>query len=73
MKTIIIAVATIATVIAWNSHKEEELNALREYHIQAESLLDSLDNEYNWVDAIDHEGYYNATHHLKTITKAPKN
>ena len=73
MKTIIIAVATISGLVAWNNHKEEELNALREYHIQAESLLDSLDNEYNWVDAVDHEGYYNATNHLKTIIKAPKN
>lgn len=73
MKTIIIAVASIATVVAWNNHKEEELNALREYHIQAESLLDSLENEYNWTDAIDHEGYYQASHHLKTIRKASKN
>jgi hypothetical protein len=73
MKTIIIAVATISGLVAWNSHKEEELNALREYHIQAESLLDSLDNEYNWVDAVDHEGYYQASHHLKTIKKQGAN
>jgi hypothetical protein len=73
MKTIIIAVAVIATVVAWNNHKEEELNALREYHTQAESLLDSLNNEYNWVDAVDHEGYYQASHHLNTIKKQGAN
>lgn len=73
MKTIIIAVATIATVVAWNNHQEEELNALREYHTQAESLLDSLENKYNWTDAVDHDGYFQATHHLKTIRKASKN
>ena len=34
------------------------LNAYDSYNKATENLLDSLDNEYNWVDAYDPQEYY---------------
>lgn len=45
------------------TYKETKL--YKEYYKQTESLLDTLENQYNWIDAIDHYGYYDAVYNIK--------
>lgn len=44
-----------------------ELKAYKNYYKQAELLLDTLDNDYQWVDSYDPEYYYDAVKQLKTF------
>ena len=37
---------------------------LETYYQGAEELLDTLENHYNWIDAIDNEAYYDAVDKL---------
>ena len=41
-----------------NANKRKVL--LENYYEGAEELLDTLENHYNWVDAIDNDAYYSA-------------
>lgn len=34
------------------------LEAYRGYAVSTEHMLDLLDHQYNWVDGLDHDGYY---------------
>lgn len=43
------------------------LNAYDSYNKVTEDLLDSLDNEYNWVDAYDPQDYYASRAKLDSI------
>lgn len=43
------------------------LNAYDSYNKATEDLLDSLDNEYNWVDAYDPQEYYASRAKLDSI------
>lgn len=42
------------------SIKEQEkvLDAYRGYYVSTEHLLDIINNKWSWVDAFDHQGYY---------------
>lgn len=43
------------------------LNAYDSYNKATEDLLDTLDNEYNWVDAYDPQEYYASREKLDSI------
>lgn len=43
------------------------LNAYDSYNKATEDLLDSLDNQYNWVDAYDPQEYYASRAKLDSI------
>ena len=43
------------------------LNAYDSYNKATEDLLDSLDNEYNWIDAYDPQEYCAAKDKLDSI------
>lgn len=48
---------------------EVENQLLWEYYHATEDLLDSLEMEYNWVDAIEHYPYYESVENLYNIKK----
>ena len=74
-KVFIIAVALVIacniinfTVLETVRELKKENDLLKNYYLGAEELLDTLENHYNWVDAIDNEAYYDAVdklHHNK--------
>lgn len=44
------------------------MNQVDKYHYyykSTEALLDTLENEYNWIDAIDNYAYYDAVSQLR--------
>lgn len=43
------------------------LNAYDSYNKATEDLLDTLDNEYNWVDTFDPQEYYESRAKLDSI------
>lgn len=43
------------------------LSAYDSYNKATEDLLDSLNNEYNWVDAYDPQDYYDSRAKLDSI------
>lgn len=43
------------------------ISAYDSYNKATEDLLDSLDNEYNWVDAYDPQEYYASREKLDSI------
>lgn len=46
------------------------LDAYRGYVVSTEHLLDLLNHQYNWVDGLDHDGYYESraeVFHLDSI------
>ena len=61
---IVLLVMNVVTVIGWS----KSMNQVDEYHYyykSTEALLDTLENEYNWIDAIDNYEYYDAVDRLK--------
>ena len=61
---IVLLVMNVVTVIGWS----KSMNQVDEYHYyykSTEALLDTLENEYNWIDAIDNYEYYDAASKLR--------
>lgn len=50
-----------------NTRVNHLLSAYDSYNKATEDLLDTLDNEYNWVDAIDSYDYYESRAKLDSI------
>lgn len=50
-----------------NTRVNHLLNAYDSYNKATEDLLDSLNNEYNWVDAFDPQDYYKSRAKLDSI------
>ena len=60
---LILLVSNVFCIAGWNS----SLNQIDKYHYyykSTEALLDTLENEYNWIDAIDNYEYYDAASKL---------
>ncbi len=53
-------------------YKIEIIKAYRVYSQHTEALLDTLDNEYNWVDAFDPQEYYEAKAELDSLNNLEK-
>lgn len=61
---IVLFVMNVMTIISWS----KSMNQIGEYHYyykSTEALLDTLENEYNWIDAIDNYKYYDAASKLR--------
>ena len=61
---IVLLVMNVVTAIGWS----KSMNQVDEYHYyykSTEALLDTLENEYNWIDAIDNYEYYDAVDRLR--------
>ena len=61
---LVLLVSNVFCVAGWNS----SINQVDKYHYyykSTEALLDTLENEYNWVDAIDNYEYYDAASKLR--------
>ena len=61
---LVLLVSNIFCIAGWN----RSINQIDEYHYyykSTEALLDTLENEYNWIDAIDNYEYYDAASKLR--------
>ena len=61
---LVLLVSNIFCVAGWN----RTINQVDKYHYyykSTEALLDTLENEYNWIDAIDNYEYYDAASKLR--------
>ena len=50
-----------------NTRVNNLLSAYNSYNKTTEDLLDTLDNEYDWVDAFDPQDYYESKAKLDSI------
>lgn len=50
-----------------NTRVNNLLSAYNSYNKAAEDLLDTLENQYNWVDAFDPQDYYESRAKLDSI------
>ncbi len=60
---VVLLVMNIFTLIGW-SKSISQVDGYHAYYLGAEELLDTLENHYNWVDAIDNENYYDGVSKL---------
>ena len=60
---LVLLVCNVITLIGWGKSMEQ-VNAYHAYYKGAEELLDTLENHYNWVDAVDNDTYYSAVGEL---------
>ena len=61
---LVLLVSNVFCLAGWNS----SMNQIDKYHYyykSTEALLDTLENEYNWIDAIDNYEYYDAVSQLR--------
>ena len=61
---VVLLVRNVITLIGWGKSMAQ-VDAYHAYYIGAEELLDTLEDHYNWIDAIDNEAYYLAVSELK--------
>ena len=60
---IVLFVTNFIALIGWGKSMKQ-VNAYYAYYKGAEELLDTLENHYNWIDAIDNDAYYSAVGEL---------
>jgi hypothetical protein len=56
--------SAIVLLLVTNMVSYYRIQQYEAYYQGAEELLDTLENHYNWVDAIDNEAYYSAVGEL---------
>ena len=61
---IVLFVTNFIALIGWGKSMDQ-VNAYHAYYKGAEELLDTLENHYNWIDAIDNDAYYDAVSQLR--------
>ena len=64
LAVLVLLVSNVFCIVGWNS----SMNQIDKYHYyykSTEALLDTLENEYNWIDAIDNYEYYDAVSQLR--------
>lgn len=71
-KTILLCILSmvigiIAGFMVCQNTNNNLLSAYDSYNKATEDLLDSLNNEYNWVDAYDPQDYYDSRAKLDSI------
>lgn len=60
---VVLLVCNVITLIGWGKSMDQ-VDAYHAYYNGAEELLDTLENHYNWIDAIDNYNYYDAASKL---------
>lgn len=63
----IIALTYVVAYLLGYAHKEYELDCYENYYENAENLLNVLELQHNWVDCIDHYGYYESLEQVNNI------
>ena len=61
---LVLLVSNIFCVVGWN-RTIHQVDKYHYYYKSTEALLDTLENEYNWIDAIDNWEYYDAASKLR--------
>ena len=61
---LVLLVSNMVCVAGWNS-SISQVDKYHYYYESTEALLDTLENEYNWIDAIDSYEYYDAASKLR--------
>ena len=56
--------AVIVLLLVANMMSLHRIQKYEAYYQGAEELLDTLENHYNWIDAIDNETYYDGVANL---------
>ena len=56
--------AIIVLLLVANMMSYQKIQKYETYYKGAEELLDTLENHYNWIDAIDNDAYYSAVGEL---------
>ena len=56
--------AIIVLLLVANMMSYQKIQKYEAYYQGAEELLDTLENHYNWIDAIDNDAYYSAVGEL---------
>ena len=59
-----ILLAAIVLLLVANMVSYYRIQQYEDYYQGAEELLDTLENHYNWVDAIDNDAYYDGVANL---------
>ena len=57
-------IGNITCLIGWNM-SINDASKYYNYYKASEHLLDDLEQQYNWVDAVDSEEYYEAVDNIK--------
>ena len=57
-------VSNVLCIAGWNSSMDQ-VDKYYYYYKSTEALLDTLENKYNWVDAVDNYEYYDAVSQLR--------
>jgi hypothetical protein len=60
---LVLLVSNVFCIAGWNSSMGQ-IDKYHYYYKSTEALLDTLENEYNWIDAIDNYEYYDAASKL---------
>lgn len=63
----IIAFTYVIAYLMGYCHKEYELYCYENYYENTENLLNVLELQYNWVDGVDHYGYYESLEQVTNI------
>ena len=61
---IVLLVCNVIALIGWGKSMDQ-VDAYHAYYKGAEELLDTLENHYNWIDAVDNYEYYDAISKLE--------
>ena len=61
---LVLLIGNITCLIGWNMSINDTSKYYNHYKA-SEHLLDDLEQQYNWVDAIDSEEYYEAVENIK--------
>ena len=61
---LVLLVSNMFCIAGWNSSMDQ-VDKYHYYYKSTEALLDTLENEYNWIDAIDNYEYYDAASKLR--------
>ena len=60
---LVLLVCNVIALIGWGKSMDQ-VDAYHAYYKGAEELLDTLENHYGWVDAVDNYNYYDAVSKL---------
>ena len=61
---LVLLVSNVFCIAGWNSSMDQ-VDKYHYYYKSTEALLDTLENEYNWIDAVDNYEYYDAVSQLR--------
>ncbi len=64
LAVLVLLVSNVFCIAGWNSSMDQ-IDKYHYYYKSTEALLDTLENHYNWIDAVDNYEYYDAISKLE--------